>query len=164
MNVLIARQMLGRAFDLCGGEFGLHRVNAIHPRLDRADRLEVLVKLSLVRSTQPLLQLLGVAESQIGDVSESCVGSGAEQPVVNLSRVPHGRGDMTCAVPGHIVEVDRFNVVFMIVAAQFQSRIRRCLANGVGGNVVQSSSERIGGVFYFKRSNTRQEAGRGLSM
>ncbi len=71
---------------------------------------------------------------------------------------------MTGAVPGHVVEVDGFDVVLVVVAAEFKSGIGSRLSDAVGGNVIQRAGERIGRVLDLERCKAGQETGRALSM
>ena len=49
----------------------------------------VVVELLSITDTQLFLQPACILEGQIGDVAETRVGSGAEQPIIDLSRISH---------------------------------------------------------------------------
>ena len=56
----------------------IYMIDAIHAFFDRANGLEVFGKFLPVINTQMALQLLGIAECQLGDVANSRVGIGAK--------------------------------------------------------------------------------------
>ena len=120
VKVFIAWKMLGRSLDPGYRQLGLHFVNAIHPCLDRPDGLQILAEFFPVFAAQPFLKLAGIAQGEVRDVADARVGLHAEEPVVNLARVSHRGRDVTRAIPGHVVEVDRLDVVFVIIAAELQ--------------------------------------------
>ena len=73
VNVLVARQVLGGALDLRGGEFGFHIIDLVHARLDGAHGIEVFAKLRAVAGAEAALQGAGVFQREIGDVACACV-------------------------------------------------------------------------------------------
>ena len=156
--------MLFRAFYPSRGQLGLHGINAVHAGFDCPHGLEVFIELPLVAGAQATLQTTCVVQGQVGNVAETGIRLSSEQSVVDLAWVPHRRRNVPGSVPGHIVEVNRFDVVLVVVAAQFKRRIRRFRADAVSGNVVERASERVCRVSNFVRSNTCQKAGRGLGV
>ena len=73
MNILIPRQMLGWTLYLCSDQLGLHFLDAIHPFLDGPDGLNVFLELPAIVEAQAFLQLTGIPEGEIGDISKPCV-------------------------------------------------------------------------------------------
>ena len=107
---------------------------------------------------------MGITKCQIGDVTESCVELRAEQSVVDPARISHGRGNVSGTVPGHVVKVNRLDVVLVVITAQFERRVRSCLTDAIGCDMIKGSSQWVSRVFDLVRCNTGQEAGRTLGM
>ena len=61
-------------------------------------------------------------------------------------------------IPGHVIEVDGLNVVFVIIATEFERWVRRRLSNMIGHNMIKGARQRIGRIFDFKGSNAGQKA------
>ena len=51
---------------------------------------------------------------------------------------------MPRSIPGHVIEVDGLNVVFVIIATEFERWVRRRLSNMIGHNMIKGARQRIG--------------------
>lgn len=51
---------------------------------------------------------------------------------------------MPRSIPGHVIEVDGLNVVFVIIATEFERWVRRRLSDMIGHNMIKGARQRIG--------------------
>ena len=136
--------MLFRSVNVVCQKFGFHRIDTIHAFFDGPDGFEVFRKFPLVAHAQTRLQSTRTGECQVRDISVLGLRSGTKEPVVDFSRISHGGCNMPRSIPGHVIEVDGLNIVFVIVAAKFECRVRRRLSNMIGHNMIKGARQRIG--------------------
>jgi hypothetical protein len=106
-------------FDCHLSQLTLHSFQFVHLLFDGTNSIEVLGELVSVRCGQSAPHRLRVFENQVGDISICLDFLRTEHPAIGFPRISHGRSDMAGSIPRDIVEVDRFLVVFVAVAAEF---------------------------------------------
>ena len=63
---------------------------------------------------------------------------------LDFSRISHRGCNMPRPIPGHVIEVDGLNVVFVIIATEFERWVRRRLSDMIGHNMIKGARQRIG--------------------
>ena len=90
---------------------------------------------------QILLEVSGICQNQIGDVFVRVAR--LEKTLIDLKRIFHRGRNMLRAIPGNVVQVDRFLEIFKTIAVQFHGSNRRPMAYLVCDEMVQRSVHRV---------------------